>query len=190
MVGRIRAAVAWGWRVCLKYLKRGWNRKEGRGNKDLKKGTNWVKGGWNLLTNYALSFYTVFQVFKVLKNLLDSYSYIFITKFNSTLNLEKRPTAKKCRCIWKLWRQNINYDGKNMPWCIRLTTAKLDWLIGKTSVRIAIYQQERCLRRKYVIYSIFIKSNVWRNECSLKSCFSNRNIRTVHSILKIEYSMT
>ena len=34
--------------------------------------------------------------------------------------------------------------------CIRLTTAKLDWLIGKTSVRIATYQQERCLRRKYV----------------------------------------
>ena len=23
---------------CLKYLKRGWNRKEGRGNKDFKKG--------------------------------------------------------------------------------------------------------------------------------------------------------
>ena len=39
--------------------------------------------------------------------------------------------------------------------CIRLTTAKLDWLIGKTSVCIATYQQERCLRRKYVIYSIF-----------------------------------
>ena len=38
--------------------------------------------------------------------------------------------------------------------------AKLDWLIGKTSVRIATYQQERCLRRKYVIYSIFIKPKV------------------------------
>ena len=33
------------WGDCLKYLIRGWNRKEGRGNKDLKKGTSWVKGG-------------------------------------------------------------------------------------------------------------------------------------------------
>ena len=54
-----------------------------------------------------------------------------------------------------------NYDGKtdqngkNMPLCIRLTTAKLDWLIGKTSMCIATQKQERCLRRKYVIYSIF-----------------------------------
>ena len=46
---------------CLKYIKRGWNRKEERGNKDLKKGgggASWVKGwvprkrgGWNPLTN-------------------------------------------------------------------------------------------------------------------------------------------
>ena len=36
-------------------------------------------GGWNPLTNYTLSFHTVFQVFKVLKKLLDCYSYIFIT---------------------------------------------------------------------------------------------------------------
>ena len=27
-----------GWRNCLKYLQRGWNRKEGRENKDFKKG--------------------------------------------------------------------------------------------------------------------------------------------------------
>ena len=33
------------WGDCLKYLIRGWNRKEGRGNKDLKKGTSWIKGG-------------------------------------------------------------------------------------------------------------------------------------------------
>ena len=39
--------------------------------------------------------------------------------------------------------------------CIRLTTAKLDWLTGKTSVHIATYKQERCLRRNYVIYFIF-----------------------------------
>ena len=30
----------------------------------------------------ALNFHTVFQVFKVLKNLLVSYSYIFVTDFN------------------------------------------------------------------------------------------------------------
>ena len=72
----------------------------------------------------------------------------------SPLNLEKRLTAKKCRRIRKLWRQNINYDGKNMPSCIMLTKAKLDWLIGRTSMRIATQKQERCLRRKYVIYSI------------------------------------
>ena len=31
---------------CLKYLKRGWNSKEARGNKDFKnRGASWVKGG-------------------------------------------------------------------------------------------------------------------------------------------------
>ena len=46
---------------CLKYLKRGWNRKEGRGNKDFKKGeqagsrVGALKRGWGLeaLTNYG-----------------------------------------------------------------------------------------------------------------------------------------
>ena len=38
---------------CLKYLKRGWNRKEGRENKDFKKGGKLGQGvGWNPLTNY------------------------------------------------------------------------------------------------------------------------------------------
>ena len=48
----------------------------------------------------------------------------------SPLNFEKRPTAKKCCFIWKLWWQNINYGSKNMLSCIRLTTAKFDWLIS------------------------------------------------------------
>ena len=48
---------------CLKYLIRGWNRKEGRGNKDFKKGVGKLghkmgalkKGwGWNPHTNYGL----------------------------------------------------------------------------------------------------------------------------------------
>ena len=33
--------------------------------------------------------------------------------------------------------------------------AKVDWLIGKPSIYIATYNQERCSRRKYVIYSVF-----------------------------------
>ena len=49
---------------CLKYLKRGWNRNEGQGNKDFKKREGKLgqgvaalkKGegeGWNPLTNYV-----------------------------------------------------------------------------------------------------------------------------------------
>ena len=29
---------------CLKHTKRGWNRKEGRGNKDFKEAASWVNG--------------------------------------------------------------------------------------------------------------------------------------------------
>ena len=53
-----------GGRNCLKFLKSGWNRKEGRGNKDFKKWSmlgqgegGALKGGrgdWNPFTNYAL----------------------------------------------------------------------------------------------------------------------------------------
>ena len=88
MVRLEQEGVAGGWRVCLKYIKRGWNRKEERGNKDFKKGGTSSRGvclkeGWNPHTNYyPVSFHTVLQVFKVLKNLLDSCSYIFITNFN------------------------------------------------------------------------------------------------------------
>ena len=47
---------------CLKYLKRGWNRKEGKGKKDFKKGGKLdqglgaLKGGWagTPLMNYGL----------------------------------------------------------------------------------------------------------------------------------------
>ena len=49
---------AQGWGNCLKYLKRGWNRKEGKGHKDFKKssrGRCLKKGGWNHLTNYSHS---------------------------------------------------------------------------------------------------------------------------------------
>ena len=64
MFGWIRAGEDWrGWGDCLKYLKRGWNRKEGRGSKDFKKGGGGKLGqgvgalkrrGWNPPTNYEL----------------------------------------------------------------------------------------------------------------------------------------
>ena len=48
---------------CLKFLKSGWNRKEGRGNKDFKKGGAGPRGGeggalkrgrgWTLFTIYG-----------------------------------------------------------------------------------------------------------------------------------------
>ena len=37
LVGLGQEGVERGWRDCLKYLKREWNRKEGKGNKDFKK---------------------------------------------------------------------------------------------------------------------------------------------------------
>ena len=47
---------------CLKYLKMGWNRKEGRGNKNFKKGGKLCQGvgalkmGAETPTNYAINF--------------------------------------------------------------------------------------------------------------------------------------
>ena len=50
---------------CLKYLKRGWTRKVGKGNKDFKRGDKLGQGvgalkkggggGWNPLTSYDIS---------------------------------------------------------------------------------------------------------------------------------------
>ena len=66
--------------VCLKYLKRGGEQKQGKGK--LGQGMGVLKGSWSPLTNYyALSFHTVFQVFKVVKNLLDSYTASFSSQF-------------------------------------------------------------------------------------------------------------
>ena len=63
MLGLRQKGVARGWGYCLKYLKREWNRKEGKENKDFKKGgggASWTKGwvplkegGWNPFTNYV-----------------------------------------------------------------------------------------------------------------------------------------
>ena len=54
----------------LKYLKRGWNKEERRGNKDFKKGVKLgqgvggcleKKGDWNPLTNYDNTNYNLFK---------------------------------------------------------------------------------------------------------------------------------
>ena len=49
---------------CLKYLKRGWNKKEGRGNKDFEKrggqlgqGVGALKGGGGVKPSYELCVY-------------------------------------------------------------------------------------------------------------------------------------
>ena len=63
MVGPIRAGgLLEGVGNCLKHLKSGWNRKEGRGNKDFKKGGKLgqemgalKKGGLNPFMNYGLA---------------------------------------------------------------------------------------------------------------------------------------
>ena len=55
--------VARGWGNCLKYLQRGWKRKEWNGNKDIKKGGKQGQGmgtlkgggGLELLLNYEMS---------------------------------------------------------------------------------------------------------------------------------------
>ena len=44
LFGLGQEVVAWWWGNCLKYLKRGWNRKEGRGNKYFKKGRKLGQG--------------------------------------------------------------------------------------------------------------------------------------------------
>ena len=62
---------------CLKYLKRGWKRKEGKGNKDFKKdGVGALKrGGWNPLTNYDIYVKHIYicktsKIFVKIKNVL------------------------------------------------------------------------------------------------------------------------
>ena len=73
---------------------------------------------------------------------------------------------------------------KNMLPCVRLTTAKLDWLTGKTSVGIATYKQERCLRRKYVIYSIFKNQMYDILNVLLQEDIRNSRLHTMEHYLK------
>ena len=68
---------------CVKYLKRGWNRKEKRGNKKFEKGGQagsrrgcLKKGGWNHLANYVWSrskgIYIIWEnIYNIWSNLLE-----------------------------------------------------------------------------------------------------------------------
>ena len=67
MVGLEQEGLREGGGNSLKYLKRGWNRKEGMENKDFKKGGQArsrggciKRGGWSPLTNYVLL--TIFKI--------------------------------------------------------------------------------------------------------------------------------
>ena len=60
---------------CLKYLKRGWNGKEGKGNKDFEKGGGKLGqgvgalkrgGGWKHLTNYGSWTQNFFEHFSLI----------------------------------------------------------------------------------------------------------------------------
>ena len=68
--------------------------------------------------------------------------------------------------------------------CVRLMTAKLDWLTGKTSVGVATYKQERCLRRKYVIYSIFKNQMYDILNVLLQEDIRNSRLHTMEHYLK------
>ena len=68
---------------CLKYLKRGWNRKEGTGNKDLKNGGKLdqgmgalKRGGWNPLPSYVV--FLIIQLIIFAELLLDHYLILFV----------------------------------------------------------------------------------------------------------------
>ena len=80
-----------------------------------------------------------------------------ITSIHSLLNLEKRPTAKKCCRIWKLWWQNINYDGKNMLSCIRLT-----WLAYFTKY----VGLEMVMKQK--VHAFYISNVFWNKRLHLR----------------------
>ena len=98
MVGgwiRAEGGCEW-WGNCLKYLKRGWNRKEGRAGKRggetniLKRGVDkqvqgvgdsksgWGGGGWNPLTNYDICSYISIYIYIYIQ-----YIYIYIHTYNT-----------------------------------------------------------------------------------------------------------
>ena len=99
-----------GWGNCLKYLKREWNRKEGRGSKDLKKGGGVQvgsrggrlkkKGGWNPLTNYGC-------IHSAHAGELSSL-LVDISNFNKTEDLSGNQALNKNSSNSKKTQKNIN----------------------------------------------------------------------------------
>ena len=98
LVGLGQEGFAWWWGVCVKSLGGGTEKSgggakiSGRRNK-LSQVVAALKAGegWNSLTNYALSFHTVFQVFKVLKNLLDSATVTFSSQVLTYIFIHSNP---------------------------------------------------------------------------------------------------
>ena len=93
MVGLGQEGLREGGGNCVKHLKRGWKRKEGRGNKGFKKGaqagsrSGCLKkgGGWNPLTNYGQQDIVFINLNYILKSplnffYLDVKITIFVSK--------------------------------------------------------------------------------------------------------------
>ena len=105
----------WGWGNCLKYLKRVWNRTEGRGHKDFKKGGHagsrggyFKKGDRNHLTNYGkecifqakdiIMFLDEVQVINQLVEIWKRYmaSELFITELECLTHFNSHMTFVNC----------------------------------------------------------------------------------------------
>ena len=118
---------AWRWGDCRKYLKRGWNRKEGRGHKDFKKrrqagsrvGALKRGEGWNLLTNYVLLFsyffYLCLQCYislssctmKIKSSLLQWFIFNFFKTAESDCKKYKASPNVKLRCRYCLFFEHV-----------------------------------------------------------------------------------
>ena len=103
--------------------------------------------------NYPLSFYTVFQVFKVLKNLLDSNSHIFMTNFNV---FTQTPTPTH-----PLNGQNLLSMTKNFCCCTLLNYKNESSTNVSKYYRLAIYLQIQNIFVETVFCSFLRQQNFW-----------------------------
>ena len=74
----------------------------------------------------------------------------------SPLNLEKRLAAKRCCCIWKLWRQNINYDGKNISYVLGLQRKNLIGLLAKLAC-VSLRTSKKDVWEENILFIPFLK---------------------------------
>ena len=134
MVGQIRAGggCVWGWRNCVKYHKRGWSRKEGRGNKNVIKGVVpflagsrggcLKKWGWNPLMNYGYIpeiTATVFELLAVGNNKLAQRKEPHYCKSWSKLDLARKTKSTEYSVVFESeYHININKFLK-MGKCVR-----------------------------------------------------------------------